>query len=61
MIISIVNQQGIKFTINTDEAHSFYGIKKAFEQALLLEGYTKEFINQIFNEHPDEEVEKETN
>jgi glutaminase len=61
MIISITTKQGIKYNIDTEEAHSFYSIRKAFEQALLLEGYSQEYINQTLNSQPDEEVEKETN
>jgi hypothetical protein len=61
MIITIVDQQGIKFIIDTEKAHNSYSIRKAFKQALLLEGYTEKYVNQLFNQQTDDkEMEKET-
>jgi hypothetical protein len=41
--------QSAKVTIDTSDCHYPYAIREAFEQALLLDGYTKEVINEVFN------------
>ena len=58
MIITIVDRQGIKYTIDTSEAHDIHSIKNAFNTTLLLEGYSQEFINQI---NQQDEIKREKN
>jgi len=54
MKIKVIRKdRNLSYTIDIGESKYPWQLREAYQQALLLEGYTQEMVNEVFNIVPD--------